>query len=127
MELPKAIKNIKALEKYDLDIVEQPTPWYDMKGLATVAKAVMFQSTAYESMYTMQDVDNLIELGGTDIIGVKAYRPGGGLTGTMKVLAMAQVMNIPCMMHSVFRQVSRQQQAFTYWRVNTITLNMQVR
>ena len=59
-----------------------------------MAKAVDVPIMAHQSMYTMQDVDNLIELGGTDIIGVKAYRPGGGLTGTMKVLAMAQVMNI---------------------------------
>lgn len=98
--VPKAIKNIKALEKYDLEFVEQPIPWYDLKGMAAVVKAVDVPIMAHQSMYTTQDVDNLIELGGTDIIGVKAYRPGGGLTGTMKVLAMAEVMNIPCMMHS---------------------------
>ena len=98
--VPKSIKNIKSLEKYDLEFVEQPIPWYDMKGMATIAKAVDVPIMAHQSMYTMQDVDNLIQLGGTDIIGVKAYRPGGGLTGTIKVLAMAEIMNIPCMMHS---------------------------
>jgi len=51
-------------------------------------------------MYTLQDVDNLIKLGGMDVIGVKVYRPGGGLSGTMKVLAMAEIMNIPCYLHS---------------------------
>jgi L-alanine-DL-glutamate epimerase-like enolase superfamily enzyme len=74
--------------------------WYDLKGMAEVAKSVDTPITAHESMYTFQDVDNLIKLGGMDVIGVKAYRPGGGLTGTMKVLGMAEIMNIPCYLHS---------------------------
>jgi len=99
-KVPQAIRHIKALEKYDLEFVEQPVAWSDLKGMAEVAKAVDVPITAHESMYTLQDVDNLIKLGGMDIIGVKAYRPGGGLTGTMKVLAMADIMNIPCYLHS---------------------------
>lgn len=98
--VPKAIKNIKAMEKYDLEFVEQPVAWHDLKGMAEVAKAVDVPITAHESMYTLQDVDNLIKLGGMDVIGVKAYRPGGGLTGTMKVLGLAEIMNIPCYLHS---------------------------
>lgn len=98
--VPQAIKNIKAMEKYDLEFVEQPVAWSDLKGMAEVAKSVDTPITAHESMYTFQDVDNLIKLGGMDVIGVKSYRPGGGLTGTMKVLAMAEIMNIPCYLHS---------------------------
>lgn len=98
--VPKAIRNIKAMKKYDLEFVEQPVAWYDLKGMAKVAKSVDVPVTAHESMYTLQDVDNLIKLGGMDVIGVKVYRPGGGLTGTMKVLAMAEIMNIPCYLHS---------------------------
>lgn len=98
--VPQAIRRIKAMEKYDLEFVEQPVAWYDLKGMAAVAKSVDVPITAHESMYTLQDVDNLIKLGGMDIIGVKVYRPGGGLTGTMKVLAMAEIMNIPCYLHS---------------------------
>lgn len=98
--VPQAIRNIKAMEKYDLEFVEQPVAWYDLKGMAAVAKNVDVPITAHESMYTLQDVDNLIKLGGMDVIGVKVYRPGGGLTGTMKVLAMAEIMNIPCYLHS---------------------------
>lgn len=98
--VPKAIRHIKAIEKYDLEFVEQPVAWYDLKGMAAVAKAVDVPITAHESLYTLQDVDNLIKLGGMDVIGVKVYRPGGGLTGTLKVLAMAEIMNIPCYLHS---------------------------
>lgn len=98
--VPKAIRHIKVMEKYDLEFVEQPVAWYDLKGMAEVAKSVDVPITAHESMYTLQDVDNLIKLGGMDIIGVKVYRPGGGLTGTMKVLALAEIMNMPCYLHS---------------------------
>lgn len=98
--VPQAVKHIKAMEKYDLEFVEQPVAWYDLKGMAEVARAVDTPITAHEGMYTLQDVDNLIQLGGVDIIGVKAYRPGGGITGTMKTMALAEIMNIPCYIHS---------------------------
>jgi L-alanine-DL-glutamate epimerase-like enolase superfamily enzyme len=98
--VPKAIKHIKAMEKYDLEFVEQPVIWYDLKGMAKVRKKVDVPITAHESMYTLQDVDNLIKLDSMDVIGVKAYRPGGGLTGTIKVLDLAEIMNIPCYLHS---------------------------
>lgn len=98
--VPQAIRHIKAMEKYDPEFVEQPVAWYDLKGMGTVAKSVDVPITAHESMYTLQDVDNLIKLGGMDVIGVKAYRPGGGITGTLKTIAMAEIMNIPCYLHS---------------------------
>jgi len=33
-----AVKAIKAMEPYDVELVEQPTPWWDFSGLATERK-----------------------------------------------------------------------------------------
>jgi len=99
-KVPQAVRHIKALEKYDLEFIEQPVAWFDLKGMAEVARQVDVPITAHEGMYTLQDVDNLIKLGGIDVMGVKVYRPGGGLTGTMKALAMADIINMPCYLHS---------------------------
>ena len=116
-----AIQRIKAMEKYELQFVEQPTVWYDMKGMAVVAKAVDVPIMAHQSLYTLQDVDNLIKLEATDIIGVKAYRPGGGLTGTMKTMAMAEIMNIPCYVHCCIRRYFYGPLTSTSWPPSTNT------
>lgn len=96
----QAIKLIKALEKYDIELVEQPTPWYDLRGMAEVARAVDVPIMAHESLYTLADVVQHIECGATDVLGLKVYRPGGGITSARKIIAMADLMNIPCMVHS---------------------------
>jgi muconate cycloisomerase len=80
-------------------MVEQPTIWWDFMGMAEVAAAVDTPLMAHESMYLRSDVKNLIDLGAFDVLGLKTYRPWGGVTGARRLLEMARVMNIPCMFH----------------------------
>jgi len=98
--VPKAIRKIKQLEKYHLEFVEQPTPWYDINGMAKLTRSVDTPIAAHEALYNMQEVQTLVQTGATDILGVKAYRPIGGITGTIKVLDYAEIMGIPCYLHS---------------------------
>jgi muconate cycloisomerase len=67
--------------------------------MAEVAKAVDTPLMAHESMYLLSDVKNLIDAGAVGVLGLKTYRPWGGLTGARRLLEMARVMNIPCMFH----------------------------
>lgn len=94
-----AVKAIKAMEPYDVELVEQPTPWWDFSGLATVAKAVNTPIMAHESLYLTSDLKALLELGAMDVLGLKVLRPGGGVTSAKKILSLAHLMNIPCMIH----------------------------
>jgi len=96
---PKAIKFVKAMEKYDIELVEQPTPWYDFKGLAAVAKAVDTPIMPHESLYLLSDAIQLLDLEAMDVLGLKVYRPGGGLTSAKKLISLAELMDIPCLMH----------------------------
>ncbi len=95
----EAVKMIRAIEPYGIEMVEQPTIWWDFNGLAEVAAAVDTPLMAHESMYLLSDVKNLIDMGAVGVLGLKTYRPWGGLTGARRILEMARVMNIPCMFH----------------------------
>jgi len=96
---PEAIKMIRNIEPYDIEFVEQPTIWWDFNGMAEVAGSVDTPIMAHESMYLLSDVKNLIDAGAFGVLGLKTYRPWGGLTGARRLLEMARVMNIPCMFH----------------------------
>lgn len=95
----EAVKMIREIEPYGIEFVEQPTVWWDFNGLAEVAAAVDTPLMAHESMYLLSDVKNLIDVGAVGVLGLKTYRPWGGLTGARRLLEMARVMNIPCMFH----------------------------
>jgi len=95
----EAVKMIRNIEPFDVEMVEQPTIWWDFNGLAEVAAAVDTPIMAHESMYLLSDVKNLIDAGAIGVLGLKTYRPWGGITGARRLLEMARVMNIPCMFH----------------------------
>lgn len=95
----QAIKMIRALEPYDVELVEQPTIWWDFKALATVAKAVDTPIMPHESLYLLSDVKALLDLDAIGVLGLKTYRPGGGITSARRLLEAARILNIPCLFH----------------------------
>jgi len=95
----RAIRVIRALERFDVELVEQPTIWWDFKALAEVAKSVDIPIMPHESLYQMSDVKTLIDMGAVGVLGLKTYRPGGGITNAKRLLDTARVMNIPCLLH----------------------------
>ncbi|HUS79592.1 MAG TPA: mandelate racemase/muconate lactonizing enzyme family protein [Patescibacteria group bacterium] len=95
----EAVKMIRAIEAFDVELVEQPTVWWDFSSLAEVAMAVDTPIMPHESLYLQSDVKNLIDAGAVGVLGLKTYRPWGGITGARRILEMARVMNIPCLFH----------------------------
>jgi muconate cycloisomerase len=93
------VKMIRAIEPYGVELVEQPTVWWDFASLAAVAAAVDTPIMPHESMYLLSDVKNLMAAGAVGVLGLKTYRPWGGVTGARRLLEMARVMNVPCMFH----------------------------
>jgi len=94
-----AVKMIRTIEPYGVELVEQPTVWWDFGSLAEVAEAVDTPIMPHESMYLLSDVKNLMDAGAVGVLGLKTYRPWGGVTGARRLLEMARVMNLPCMFH----------------------------
>ncbi len=71
-----AIRLIRRLEKYDLELVEQPTSKDDFGGMGKVQKSVGLPVVADESVCTMADIDRLYEAGVTGI-NIKLMKCGG--------------------------------------------------
>lgn len=59
--VPTAIKAIRRMEKYDLQMVEQPTLYHDIDAMAAVARAVDVPITADEGCATLEDALRLID------------------------------------------------------------------
>jgi len=95
----EAIKMLRSIEEYEVELVEQPTVWWDYKSLAEVARAVNVPVMPHESLYLLSDLKNLIDAGAVGVLGLKTYRPWGGVTGARRILEMARIMNIPCLFH----------------------------
>lgn len=72
-----AIPTLKKMQKYDIEAVEQPVPWWDLSGLKMVRLAVDMPITADESAYTPHDVVNLARHEAVDSICIKPIKNGG--------------------------------------------------
>jgi len=94
-----AIKMIREIEQFDVELVEQPTIWWDFASLAKVAGSVDTPIMPHESLFSMADVKNLIDMGAVGVLGLKTYRPAGGITNVKRILDMARIMNISTLMH----------------------------
>lgn len=53
----------------------------------------------HESIYYVSDVRAHLDLGAIGFLGLKTYRPGGGITNARRLLETARVMNLPCLFH----------------------------
>jgi len=90
----EAVKIIKTLENYNIEIVEQPVAWYDLKGLSFVNKLVNTPLMPHESLYDIYDVVHLIDADAVSVFGFKMDRPGG-ITNAVKARTLAELNDIP--------------------------------
>jgi L-alanine-DL-glutamate epimerase-like enolase superfamily enzyme len=90
----KAIRMIKKFERFDPQLVEQPVPRWDIKGMAKVARAVDTPISADEANSSPQAALQLIENDAVEILNIKPpYH--GGLWNSKKVAALADASGIP--------------------------------
>lgn len=91
-----AVKAIRAMERYDLELVEQPLPRWDLDGMAFVRQKVDTPLMADESLHSVQDALALVQRQACDLFNIK-YQRVGGLTHARKILAIAEAAGIRCM------------------------------
>lgn len=87
-----AIRFIRELETYGVDIVEQPVPPYDLEGLSLVTRSVNALVSADESA-TWEMAPVLARQRVVDVIHIKLNRVGG-LCRAKKLATMAHQMGI---------------------------------
>ena len=95
----EAVKMIRSIEGFDVELVEQPTIWWDFKAVASVATRVDTPIMPHESIFKVSDVKALYDLGALGVLGLKTYRPIGGVTGAVRLLDWAKLSGVPCLFH----------------------------
>jgi L-alanine-DL-glutamate epimerase-like enolase superfamily enzyme len=114
----RAVKYIKAMERYDLFYMEQPTPAHDLDGMATLRKRVDTPICAHESARTLRDVSNVVRKEAADVIQVDP-RTSEGILGCKKAAAIAEGAGLPLVMHNASGELGPSQAAIIHIAAST--------
>jgi L-alanine-DL-glutamate epimerase-like enolase superfamily enzyme len=101
----QALRTLKALEKFDLFLCEQPVPRWDFQGLALLRQKVNMPIFADESACELNDLLKLIKMEAMDGFFLKVPK-AGGLLKSQKFVSIAQAADMMvmcgCMINSGF-------------------------
>lgn len=89
-----AIRTLRAMEAYDLSLIEQPVPRWDLDGMHQICEALDTPILACESARSPQHVMAIAKRQAADMINIKVGRPGG-LQGAQKMAAVAEAAGLP--------------------------------
>lgn len=110
-DAPTAIRVIRAIERYDVEFIEQPTPAGDLAALKEVAAAVDMPISVDEGLRSLSEAIVVAETGAAKIFNIKIPRCGG-LYICKKIATVAQAAGITCVCGGslaleIVRQASR--------------------
>jgi o-succinylbenzoate synthase len=95
----QAIPTLRALERYDLRLIEQPLPSWDWDGMAKITAALDTPIMLDEPISTPADIIKAYEKKAGDIVKIKAMRCGG-IYRALKVCATAAACGFPVVLGS---------------------------
>ncbi len=95
-----AIETLSKMEKYSLELIEQPLPRSDIDGMAKLCEKLDTPIMADESMFDKRDAFELMKHKAADIINIKIMKPCG-LRGSRAVPDIASAAGIPCLVGSM--------------------------
>ncbi|SHE69494.1 dipeptide epimerase [Caloramator proteoclasticus] len=98
----EAVRTIRKMEDMGLDIelIEQPVPYYDIEGLKYVTDNTYIPIMADESLFSLQDAVRLLSNRACDILNIKLMKCGG-LYNAQKILSIAEAYGVECMIGSM--------------------------
>jgi o-succinylbenzoate synthase len=95
-DVKTALEVLYNIEPCDIEQVEQPVKWDDIRGLKEVKDNCPIPITADEAVKTIEDARMIVENGCADNINIKLMKCGG-LTKALKINRIAQENGIPTM------------------------------
>ncbi len=95
-----AIRMIRAMEPWGLELVEQPLPADDLDGMAEVRRSIGVPLMADESIRTPRTAMEVIRRGAADVANVYVTE-AGGLLNAARVFAVCAAAGVPCMIGSM--------------------------
>jgi L-alanine-DL-glutamate epimerase-like enolase superfamily enzyme len=93
--LKQAISNIEKLQRFNISGVEQPVAANDIEGMREIRHKTGIPVIVDESMCSLSDAKNLIEMGACDIINIKVSKCGG-LLRSKQIRNFALSKNVRC-------------------------------
>jgi muconate cycloisomerase len=94
------IRLVRAIERFDIEHVEQPLPRYDILGMAEVRRNIGVPLMTDDMVATPVDAMNVIRLGAADRMKVKVTKHG--LDGALAVVAMLEAAGLAGVLGHVF-------------------------
>jgi len=99
----QALMTLRKLEKYNLAMVEQPVPWWDIDGMARLRSKIAIPVFADEAAIELKNLMEIIAKNAADGFFLKIPK-AGGLLKSQKWAAIAKAAGLPvvcgCMMGS---------------------------
>jgi len=92
-----ALRVIKEYEKFGVEAVEQPVPYWDRAGLKEIRMRSSIPIMADESCFTPKDAFELAGLGAADVLNIKLMKCGG-LYRANQICTIAESAGIRCML-----------------------------
>lgn len=98
----EAVRSIRKMQDMglDLELVEQPVPYYDIEGLKFVTENVEVPIMADEALFTAHDAVILLSTRSVDILNIKLMK-AGGLYNAQKICSIAEASGVECMIGSM--------------------------
>lgn len=96
----EAVRCIKALEPFQIELVEQPLHFSDLLGLHHVREHVDTPIMADESVWTPSDAMACIRAEAVDVFNVYVAEAGGIFPAT-QIFAIAEAARLPCIIGSM--------------------------
>jgi L-alanine-DL-glutamate epimerase-like enolase superfamily enzyme len=93
----EALRNIEALNEYDLELVEQPVPYYDIDGLAYVTAHSPVPIMSDESAFDSKDALRLIKERAVDLVNIKLMKCGG-IYEALRINSICEAAGVECML-----------------------------
>lgn len=95
----EAVKEIRSMERCDLELVEQPVPAKYRDALAWIRRKIDTPLMADESMYHWADTIELVKKEAADVLSIYISECGG-LLGAQKAFAIAEAAGMPALIGS---------------------------
>lgn len=90
---------LRAMERFDLDYIEQPVARWDVAGVARLAAALDTPICADQCAYTTHDVLRLLAAGAADLVCIKVAK--SGLSGAAAISTICESVGVHCTLGSM--------------------------
>jgi muconate cycloisomerase len=94
-----AVRAIRAIEPFGIDVAEQPVSASNWLGMAYVQKQVLTPLMAHEGCFSLTDIVTLVEMDAIRVVGINTERPGG-ITDALRALTYAEMRGLGVVIHN---------------------------